>query len=426
MTVGILGGGISGLSLASFLKTDYEILEKEASCGGLCTTHEKNGFLYDTGGHIIFSSHQDILDYEVSLLGDNVHKNRRNNKIWYKERFVKYPFENGLNALEKEEVFECLRDYLKNNFPKPTNLEEWFYFTFGKSISEKYLLPYNKKIWKTEPSLMSMGWVERIPKPPIEDILKSSIGIETEGYTHQLFFHYPTYGGFQSLIRAFESKLTNIKTSVEIKSISKEKNTWIVETSEMKHSYNSLVSTIPLFNLVNLMNIDIPIDVRNAIKDLRYNSMAIVLIGLNKIKHKDLTAIYVPDASSLAHRYCFSSGFSPNLSPKGCSSIFAEITFNSNLPKEDFINSKTIDSTINWLVKERFIEKSDVCETDIKYIKYAYPVYDIDYDKKMKIIYDFFNKIQLHLLGRFSQFIYMNSDVCIYHARELANKINCC
>ena len=50
MTVGIIGGGISALALAYFLKHDYEILEKNSSCGGLCTTFNKNGFLYDIGG----------------------------------------------------------------------------------------------------------------------------------------------------------------------------------------------------------------------------------------------------------------------------------------------------------------------------------------------------------------------------------------
>ena len=38
MTIGILGGGISGLSLAYFLGSDYEILEKNKNCGGVCTT----------------------------------------------------------------------------------------------------------------------------------------------------------------------------------------------------------------------------------------------------------------------------------------------------------------------------------------------------------------------------------------------------
>ena len=88
MTIGILGGGISGLSLAYFLKENYEILEKSKSLGGLCKTYSKNGFLYDIGGHIMFSTNKDILQFEVELLGENVEKKRiipidfTRNDIW--------------------------------------------------------------------------------------------------------------------------------------------------------------------------------------------------------------------------------------------------------------------------------------------------------------------------------------------------------
>ncbi len=424
MTVGILGGGISALALAYFLKRDYEILERSSNCGGLCTTFNKNGFLYDIGGHIIFSSNKEILQFEVDLLGDKIHKKRRSNKIWYKGRFVKYPFENGLHSLDKEEIFDCLRDYLKNDHKKPSNLKEWFYYTFGTSISDKYMLPYNEKIWKIDPTLMGMEWVERIPKPPVEDVIKSAIGIETEGYTHQLYFYYPKEGGFQTVIKTFEEKLNNIHTNKEVKAIYKEGKTWKVETNNSEHVYETLASTISIFDLVNILKVDIPEEVKKAVQGLRYNQMAIVLVGLNKIKFNDLTAIYVSDKKSLAHRYCFSAGFADSLSPPGCSSIFAEITFNSDVPKEKIENKEVIDKTVLWLIEEGFIEKSDVCETDIKHIKYAYPVYDLNYVQNMKTIYEYFDSIELNILGRFAQFIYINSDVCISNAKKLAEKLN--
>lgn len=428
MNVGILGGGVSGLSLAYFLKHEhninsYEVLEKNQSCGGLCTTFEKNGFFYDLGGHIIFSTNKDILDFEINLLGENVEQRRRNNKIWYKKRYVKYPFENDLSALDKEETFECLRDYIKNDHPKPTNLKEWLYYTFGTSIADKYMLPYNKKVWKTDPALMGLEWVERIPKPPVEDVIKSAIGIETEGYKHQLNFFYPKSGGFQSLIRAFESKVNNIYTDSEIISIQKENKKWKVLTTTSVHNYDTLVSTISVFKLLKILKEPIPKNVQEAINNLEYNSMIVVLIGLNKIKHTNLTSLYVPDEESLAHRYCFSNAFSENLSPKGCSSIIAEMTVS---PKNTFKpeDSVVIEKTIWWLEKEGFISKQDICERDIKHIKYAYPIYDINYKYNIQTIYKYFNDIGIHLLGRFAEFKYINSDVCILTARNLAKRIS--
>ena len=136
-----------------------------------------------------------------SLLGDNVHRARRNNKIFYKGRYVKYPFENGLFDLEPQDRFECLYHYIKNDYPPPqTNFKEWIYHHFGKGLAEKYLIPYNEKIWNVPAEELGLEWVDgRVPKPPLEDVIKAAVGVETEGYTHQLYFNYPAHGGIESL-----------------------------------------------------------------------------------------------------------------------------------------------------------------------------------------------------------------------------------
>ena len=61
--------------------------------------------------------------------------------------------------------------------------------TFGEGITRLFLQPYNEKIWKYDSSCLDTQMVERIPKPPKEDVIKSAKGIPTEGYTHQLYFH---------------------------------------------------------------------------------------------------------------------------------------------------------------------------------------------------------------------------------------------
>ncbi len=101
MNVGILGGVLAGLAVAAHLDHEYEVLERDARCGGHCTSIEEEGFTWDAGGpHIIFSRNQQMVDYMVALLAGNVRRARRNNKILYKGRYVKYPFENGLYDLD--------------------------------------------------------------------------------------------------------------------------------------------------------------------------------------------------------------------------------------------------------------------------------------------------------------------------------------
>ena len=87
MEIGVLGGGLSGISLAYFLQNKHginciEILEKERETGGLCRSFNFNGLSYDIGPHIIFSKDNEILDLMINLLGENKNKFKRSNKIF--------------------------------------------------------------------------------------------------------------------------------------------------------------------------------------------------------------------------------------------------------------------------------------------------------------------------------------------------------
>ena len=113
--IGILGGGVSGIALAAHLDDDVDILEKRDRIGGLCGTISEDGFTFDAAGpHIMFSKNKDVLNLMVEVLGDNVHQRRRDNKIWFKGKLVKYPFENDLASLPPQDNFECILGYIVN------------------------------------------------------------------------------------------------------------------------------------------------------------------------------------------------------------------------------------------------------------------------------------------------------------------------
>ena len=52
----------------------------------------------------MFSKNKEVLQLMVDVLGDNVHQRRRENRIWFKGNLVKYPFENDLAALPKQDA----------------------------------------------------------------------------------------------------------------------------------------------------------------------------------------------------------------------------------------------------------------------------------------------------------------------------------
>jgi len=129
--IGVLGGGLSGLALASRVR-DAEVLEAADRPGGLCRSLSFDGFTFDPhGSHILFSRDPRAMAIYEGLLGENVCRRRRNTKVFYKGRYVKYPFENGLGDLPPEDNLACLLGYVEawaarhaGTLPPPANFRD--------------------------------------------------------------------------------------------------------------------------------------------------------------------------------------------------------------------------------------------------------------------------------------------------------------
>jgi protoporphyrinogen oxidase len=419
--VGILGGGISGVCLSTRVE-GCEVLEKSARIGGLCGSVHAEGFTFDAAGpHIMFSKNKEVLGHMVEVLGDNVHQKRRENRIWFKGNLVKYPFENGLSDLPKEDCFECILGYLQNPWTKkPENLEEWSYATFGKGISEKYFLPYNRKIWNHDPAKICLEWVERIPKPPMEDVLKSAIGIPTEGYLHQLHFSFPKRGGYESLVHAFAGRTKGrLLTSHEVLKVTGGPGSWSVETPQGTRTYETLVSTLPIHELARVWE-GFPPEAREALARLRYNSLINVLLGVKVAERHPWTALYVPDLDIASHRISFMCNFSEHCAPEGHEAVMAEITTNPGDGIHELDDEAVIARVTSDLARMGLVKPEDIVYRRAMRFEYGYPVYDLDYHEQVGRLRSSVAEAGIHLLGRFAEFDYINSDVCVERALALA------
>jgi protoporphyrinogen oxidase len=424
MNVGILGGGITGITLQRYLKHQSEVLEADSRPGGLCQTIFKDGFGYDIGGHILFSKSQQINQLVEELLGENCGYAKRANQIYFKNRFVKYPFENGLGVLDKEDIYECLIGYLKREeYPDPTNLREWCYRRFGKGLAEQYLIPYNEKIWNLSTDRMSLEWVDRIPSPPLEDIVKSALGYETEGYLHQLYFKYPKKGGVEALVDATRKPDGAVSCGYRVESIRRQGKGWAVAGTGGSRHYDRIVVAFPIHDAIRCFE-GVPDEVKAAVAGFRYNTINIVFIAVSDESLMQHSALYIPDPNVVTHRLCFMGFFSKELVKPGTSSLIAEITTNPGDGVHEMSDAALTQRVVEDLHREGLLDKQKVIVTDVTRRKYGYPVYDLNYYKNIKILNDYFDSIGVPLCGRFAQFEYINSDECMRRAIALADRLN--
>ena len=152
----ILGAGISGLTFANYAD-DYIIVEKDNKAGGFCRTTRRNGYVWDYAGHFFHFKTKEFKEKFIDSLDkeDFVTQDKKT-FIYYKNKLIDYPFQMNIHELEKEEFIDCLYDlFNKEEKEKYDNFLDMLYGKFGKSIVEKFLKPYNEKLYACDFALAS-------------------------------------------------------------------------------------------------------------------------------------------------------------------------------------------------------------------------------------------------------------------------------
>ena len=433
MNIIILGGGISGVSLAYFIQNFSKIkkiyiLEKEKKLGGLLRSYKFENIFYDVGPHIIFSKHKEILKLNEKILKNNINKLKRSNKIIYKNsKFIKYPFENELYKLPNKDKIMALNAFLNNPFKEyfPKNMNQFFLKTFGAGITNLYLNPYNQKIWKFDPSFLDTQMVERIPKPPDQDIIKSARGVKTEGYKHQLYFLYPKSGGIESLFTGYIKKLNNkveILNEVKIKKIFSGKKVSVKLSNKKIIKGNYLFSSIPLNTLDNYIKTNSLI--KKCSKKLLYNSIKIIMIKIKGNVAGKNFAFMVPDPNIIFHRISKLNFLGSNYSKKNYTYFQIEVTYRKN-DEIDKLSKKKLKAKVkDGLKKINFLKKNDqIMKYEVRNFRYSYVIYDLKHRENVDNLISFYKKKKILCIGRWGSWEYLNSDQVIFQSKKFANNL---
>ena len=148
----IIGAGISGLTFANYVAGDYLIIEKEDEVGGYCRTIRKKDYVWDYAGHFFhFSTDEFKKKFLDSVNPEDIKYKDKDTKIIYKDGLIDYPFQTNIHQLEKQEFIDCLYDLFHREEKEDyESFLDMLYGKFGKSIVEKFLKPYNEKLYAVD------------------------------------------------------------------------------------------------------------------------------------------------------------------------------------------------------------------------------------------------------------------------------------
>ena len=430
MKIAILGGGISGVALARMLAADGHhvvVLEAADRPGGLCKSRRYGEFTFDeAGGHIVFSKDQKVLDWQLARCGGEAGTVRtvRNTKIRWHDRWVPYPFENGVGHLTKEAIVDCLAGYIeafadrRAGTPCPANFGDWIDWRMGKGFARHFMVPYNEKIWKCDLRRMASDWVAgRVPEAPIEDIVRSAVGIDTEGYTHQSVFWFPRQGGFETMVRGtVHGGGFTLHCNTPVRRVERRGSGYAVDGE----SFDLVVNTVPLPQIEAAIA-EIPPEVRADIRALVPISLINLMIGV-KIDEPlpPLSWIYLPfPEQGPTNRVTYFSNYSPDNAPTGHGSFLAEVTHRGELQPD----AAWLRDVVKALDRAGILRADQVVLTEWCNNRFAYIDQDLAFRDRIGRVRKWFDESGYITFGRFGRYEYHNSDQCIARAMQVHEHI---
>lgn len=419
----IIGGGITGLSCAYYLKKDYILLEKEALPGGVCRTDKVKGFCFDRAEHFIRIPNENIMSFFREVVGKDLFSQKLVSSIYYDRRFVPYPFQKNIYYLSDEHKLGCLKSFLSRkkriSAKKPLSLGNWALSMYGDWMSRVFIVPYNRKIWQISPFRMRSDFSfdpRIIPEISLDEMLECIFLKEEERRKkNDQVRYYLKKGGIGSFSDKLASKVRNIKFNKKAVSVDLEKKR-VTCSDGTSYSYNTLLSTMPLPQFAAIAK-GMPSSLKKSARRLKYNSFCIFNFALGKKIKLPHHWIYFPETESPFARVYILQNFSSKMCPKNKSSISVIYAY---LPDKKIDFQKVEKTIVDYLVKHDFLYEKDIEFRFRQHIKYGMPIPAIGSDKIVGRIDRFLSANDVKTLGRYGLWKYEG----IEHAVEYGQNID--
>ena len=412
----IIGAGLSGLACAYYLGDDYLILEKDSTPGGYCRTIPNKNYVWDYAGHFYHFRTEKYKELFLSMVEkDQIIRQKKNTKIYYKDKLVDYPFQTNIHELEKKEFIECLYDlYFRDEKAPYNNFLEMLYVKFGKSITEKFLKPYNEKLYAVDLNELDKDAMGRFfPYADFEQVMESMGNKVKETYNDEFMYLRKGTGYF---IDKFAEKIGQDKVLFNTEVVSVDRKNKFVKTSNGQTIYyDNLINSAPFNEFIWRLG---EAEWSEREKNLSYNKVLVLNLGFDRPSPRYTKEhwVYFPDKSLNFYRV----GFYNNLLMQDNLSVYVEIGFSKDI--DDINYEDELRKALDGMGKVGIIDKGmKLVDKNIILMDPAY-VHIKDED----LIHDYFRELEgdkIYMLGRYGRWTYNSMEDCIKLADELVKRL---
>jgi len=402
----IIGGGITGLSAASFLgkDSDYLILEGGPELGGYCKTTKRNGFVWDYSGHFFHFRNDEIKKYMMSEMACDVVTVKKITDIDYKGNVIDFPFQYNIHQLPKEDFLECLRDMYYLGDVNNENFKSFVNSTSGEAIARKFLIPYNEKLYACDLNKLDADAMGRFfPKPIKFDELMEKITATADYESYNGTFIYPVDGSYE-FIKSILKRVDENKIWLNSKANRIDTDNKIVYTDKGEVQYKNLISTMPFNKLLPMVS-----DEPN--NNLSSNKVAVFNLGFDRGTDIKTHWRYFP-----GNEIFYRIGFYNNILGTEKLSLYVEVGAKSN----DILDETLLlDRILADLKESGVINDHKLVDHQFIVMDPAYVHITKESEKSYKNFCNYFNSKGVYSIGRYGSWTYCSIEDNIIQAKEL-------
>jgi protoporphyrinogen oxidase len=338
----IIGAGITGLTTAAELSSrgdnDYLVLEASSEVGGYCKTVKTDGFVWDYSGHFFHFTHPEIEAWlRERMVGQRVVSVEKRSFIAYGGERIDFPFQKNIHQLPKVEFIDCLVDLYfarSSDVPRPhsagkieggreappssiaeESFRDMLYARFGRSICEKFLVPYNEKLYACDLGTLDKDAMGRFfPHANLTEIVRNMKVSDNQSYNAT--FTYPE-GGAIEYVRAILQAVQAPRISLSEALISVDVNRKVARTNRREIRFERMVSSAPFDSFARLCALEHDPSVWASNKVLIFN------LGFDSKGSNDVHWTYYPSRDTVFYRV----GWYDNILGTDRMSLYVEVGF---------------------------------------------------------------------------------------------------
>ncbi|MDP8245978.1 MAG: FAD-dependent oxidoreductase [Candidatus Hinthialibacter antarcticus] len=396
----ILGAGIAGLATAWKLlqlrpDEDVVIIERENVIGGLAKSIDWNGYRLDLGPHRFHTEIPEIKEFVRAFCEEKMVKVKRSSRMWINGRYIPYP----IKALPTFQALGPLNSILFglsalsvffHSGAEAKSYQEYVSRYYGARLYEAIFAPFARKVWGIDPSQIAADTARvRLRGESIWHSLLDGFFSKQETYVAQ--FLYPQ-NGIGEIAEKFAAEITQrggkFYLNQDVLRLNQNENgvSEVITSSpdgELSHACDVVVSTVPLPNLVDLIDADE--NVITAAQALKFRAIVLLYLMYGETLPIEDTWLYYPEEHVRFTRASVPDNFNPHKTYENKTCICVEFTCEYN---DETWNAapELLSNHASEVLYASGLTPREPTEIKTVHIKEGYPVYQTEYEDNLHTV----------------------------------------